>query len=129
MCFSCFCHSKYHKSITPPLLCFFVFFLMMCTFSNGNLFLVYLLPADIWKESLVLTGDLTQKFCRQTLLLVKFYLIKNMKSNRGNYLTQSKFPFLSILSQWYFFYHMVKFIQFTSFYCLLTICLFAFLTT
>ena len=35
--FSCFCHSKYHKSITPPLQCDF---LKMCTFSYGHLFLV-----------------------------------------------------------------------------------------
>ena len=36
MCFSCFCHSKYHKSIMPPPQC--DFFLVMCTFSYGQLF-------------------------------------------------------------------------------------------
>ena len=49
VCFSCFCHSKYHKSITAPLQCGFFdgvyFFLWTSTLS------IYLLPADIWEES------------------------------------------------------------------------------
>ena len=47
MCFSCFCHSKYHKSIMPPLQCDFFnmyFFLWTAILS------IYLLPADIWEE-------------------------------------------------------------------------------
>ena len=39
MCFSCFRHSKYHKSIMPPP-SFSVIFLMMSTFCRGQLFLV-----------------------------------------------------------------------------------------
>ena len=31
-----------------------------------------------------------------------------MKGNRGNYLVQSQFPFLSML--WFFFYHMVNWV-------------------
>ena len=31
-----------------------------------------------------------------------------MKGNRGNYLAQSQFPFLSML--WFFFYHMVNWV-------------------
>ena len=80
MCFSCFCHSKYHKSITPPLQCDF--------FKDVYFFL--------WSgKNQVHTGDLTH--CKQTLQLIEFYLIKNMKGNRGNWLAQFKFPFLSIL--------------------------------
>ena len=79
MYFSCFCHSKYHKSIMPPHQCDFLelvyFFLWKSTFS------IYLLPAESEKNQ-VHTGDLTH--CRQTLHLIKFYLIKNMKGNRGN---------------------------------------------
>ena len=88
MCFSCFCHSKYHKSIMPPLKC--DFFFKMCTFTYGHLFLVSIFYQQVH------TGDLTH--CKQTLQLIKFYLIKNMKGNiRGNWLAQFKFPFLSIL--------------------------------
>ena len=83
MCFSCFCHSKYHKSIMPPLQCDFLedvyFFLWSSIFS------IYLLPADIWEES------------EKTWQLIKFYLIENMKGDRGNWLALFKFPFLSIL--------------------------------
>ena len=78
---------------------------MMSTFSYGHLFLIsifYRLTSD---KNHVHTGNLTH--CRQTLQLIKFYLMKNMKDNRGNRLSQSKFPFISIL--WCFFYHMVKF--------------------
>ena len=83
MCFSCLCHSKYHKSIMPPLQCDFLedvyFFLWSSIFS------IYLLPADIWEES------------EKTWQLIKFYLIENMKGDRGNWLALFKFPFLSIL--------------------------------
>ena len=92
MCFSCFCHSKYPKSITPPLQCDFF---KMCTFSYGHLFLVSIFYQLTSEKNQVHTGDLTH--CKQTLQLIKFYLIKNMKGNRGNWLAQFKFPFLSIL--------------------------------
>ena len=46
--FSCFCHSKYHKSIMPPPQSDFFndvyFFLWTAILS------IYLLPADIWEE-------------------------------------------------------------------------------
>ena len=68
---------------------FSVIFFKMCTFSYGHLFLVSIFYQQVH------TGDLTH--CKQTLQLIKFYLIKNMKGNRGNWLAQFKFPFLSIL--------------------------------
>ena len=71
-----------------------------------------------------LTGNLTH--CRQTLQLVKFYLIKNMKGIRRN---------LAITIQVSLFKYSVKFFllygevySFLSFHCLLFICLLAFLT-
>ena len=90
--FSCFCHSKYHKSITPPLQCDFF---KMCTFSYSHLFLVSIFYHLASEKNKVHTGDLTH--CKQTLQLIKFFLIKNMKGNRENWLAQFKFPFLSIL--------------------------------
>ena len=92
MCFSCLCHSKYHKSITPPLS---YDFFKMCTFSYGHLFLVSIFYQLTSEKNQVHTGNLTH--CKQTLQLIKFYLIKNMKGNRGNWLAQFKFPFLGIL--------------------------------
>ena len=91
MRFSCFCHSKYHKSITPPV----QRFLKMRTFSNGHLFLVSIFYQLTSEKNQVHIGDLTH--CKQTLQLIKFYLIKNMKGSRVNWLTQFNFPFLSIL--------------------------------
>ena len=88
MCFTCFCHSKYHKSIR-------VIFLKMCTFSYGHLCLVSIFYQLTSEENQVHTGDLTH--FKQTLQLIRFYLIKNMKSDRGNWLAQFKFPFLGIL--------------------------------
>ena len=92
MCFSCVCHSKYHRSIMPPLQWDF---LEMCTFSYGHLFLVSIFYQLTSEKNQVHTGDLTH--CKQTLQLIKFYLIKNMKGNRRNWLAQFKFLFLSIL--------------------------------
>ena len=37
----------------------------------------------IYEKNQVHTGNLTH--CRQTLQLIKFYLIKNIKGNGGNY--------------------------------------------
>ena len=71
------------------------FFLKMCTFSYGHLFLVSIFYQLKSERNQVHTGDLTH--CKQTLQLIKFYLIKNMKGNRGSWLAQFKFPFLSIL--------------------------------
>ena len=88
--FSCFCHAKYHKSITPTLQC--DFFFKMCIFSYGHLFLVSIFYQLTFEKNQVHIGDLTH--CKQTLQLIKFYLIKNMKGNRGNWLAQFKFPFL-----------------------------------
>ena len=103
MCFSCFCHSKYHKSIMPPLQWDF-FFNDVYFFLWTAIFCIYLLPADIWEE-----WSPHRKFdtLQATLPLIKFYLIKNMSGNRGNYLAKFKFPLLGIL--WDVFYHMVKF--------------------
>ena len=74
---------------------FSVIFFKMCTFSYGHLFLVSIFYQLTSEKNQVHTGDLTH--CKQTLQLIKFYLIKNMKGNRGNWLAQFKFPFLSIL--------------------------------
>ena len=93
MCFSCFCHCKYHKSIMPPLQHYF--FKDVYFFKYGHLFLVSIFYQLTSEKNQVHTGDLTH--CKQTLQLIKLYLIKNMKGNRGNWLAQFKFPFLSIL--------------------------------
>ena len=99
MCFSCFCHPKYHKSIMPPL---------QCDFLEDVYFFLSIFCQLTFEKNQVHSGDLTH--CKQTLQLIRFYLIKNMKGNRGNWLAQFKFPFLGIL--WSFFYHMVKFTVF-----------------
>ena len=94
----------------------------MCTFSYGHLFLVSILYQLTSEKNQVHNSDLTH--CKQTLQLIKFYLIKNMKGNRGNWLAQFEF-LLSILSC--FFYHMIK--KFTvSLISLSSGHLFAFLT-
>ena len=74
---------------------FSVIFFKMCTFSYGHLFLVSIFYQLTSEKNQVHTGHLTH--CKKTLQLIKFYLIKNMKGNRGNWLAQFKFPFLSIL--------------------------------
>ena len=56
-----------------------VIFLMMCTFSYGHLILVSIFYQLTSEENQVHTGNLTH--CRQTLQLIKFYLIKNMKGH------------------------------------------------
>ena len=68
---------------------------MMCAFSYGHLLLVSIFNQLISEKNQVHTGNLTHG--KQTLLLIKFYLIKNMKDNIGDKLAQSKFHFLSIL--------------------------------
>ena len=67
----------------------------MCTFSYGHLFLVSIFYQLTSEKNQVHTGDLTH--CKQTLQLIRFYLIKNMKGDRGNWLAQFKLPILSIL--------------------------------
>ena len=54
--------------------CFSVIFLKMCTFSYGHLFLVSIFCPLTSEKNQVHTGDLTH--CKQTLQLIKFYLIK-----------------------------------------------------
>ena len=80
--------------------------LTMCTFSYGHLFLLSFFHQLISEKNQVHTGDFTH--CKQTLQLIKLYLIQNMKGNGGSLLAKFKLPFLSIL--WCFFYHniMVK---------------------
>ena len=103
----------------PPLQCEF---LNMCTFSYGHLFLVAIFYQLTSEKNQVHAGYLTH--CRQTLRLIKFYLVKNVKGNRRNWLAQFKFPILKY-SVIIFSYHIVKFTVSLS---LLFICLFAFLT-
>ena len=67
----------------------------MCTFSYGHLFVVSIFYQLTSAKNQVHTGDLTH--CKQTLQLIRFYLIKNMKGDRGNWLAQFKLPVLSIL--------------------------------
>ena len=54
----------------------------MCTFSYGRLFLVSIFYQLTSEKNQVHTGDLTHS--KQTLQLIKSYLIKNMKGNEGN---------------------------------------------
>ena len=67
MCFSCFCHSKYHKSIMPPPQCDFFndayFFLWTAILSKLSIF--YQLTSE---KNEVHTGNLTHY--RQTLQLI-----------------------------------------------------------
>ena len=70
-------------------------FFKMCTFSYGHIFLVSTFYQLTSENNQVHTGDLTH--CKQTLQLIKFYLTKHMQGNRGNWLAQFRFPFLSIL--------------------------------
>ena len=61
MCFSCFYHSKYHKSIMPPLHCDF---LRKCTFSYGHLFSVSIFYQLTSEKNRIHTGDLTHCRCK-----------------------------------------------------------------
>ena len=93
---------------------FSVIFLKMCTFSYGHLFLVSVFYQLTSENNQVHTGDLTH--FKQTLQLIKFHLIKNMRSNRENWLAQFKFPSLSILWSFLLPYGKVySFPQFTVF--------------
>ena len=56
---------------------------LMCSFSYGHLILVSIFYQLTFEKNQVHTAD-DLKHCRQTLKLIKFYLIKNMKGNRGN---------------------------------------------
>ena len=58
-----------------------------------SLFLVSIFCQLTSEKNQAHTGNLTH--WRQTLRLIKFYLIINMKGNRGNWLAQFKFPFLT----------------------------------
>ena len=69
MGFSCFDHSKYHQSITPPF--------HVCFFLRSFILSIYLLPADISEESSP-HGSSTP-YDWETLKLFKFYLTKNLK--------------------------------------------------
>ena len=75
MCFSCFCHSKYHNINNSGI------FLMMCTFAYGHLILVSIFYQLTSRKDQIHTGNL--KHCRQTLQLFEFCLIKNMKGHRA----------------------------------------------
>ena len=127
MCFSCFCCSKYHKSLTPLLQWLFwgcVIFDAVYFFLWTSILSIYIFYQLTSEKNQVHTGNLTH--CKQTLLLIKFYLIKNMKGNRGNWLAQFKFPFLSILWSFLLPSHRVKFT--VSLISLSSVHLFAFLT-
>ena len=52
------------------------------TFHYGHLFLVSIFYQLTSEKNQVHTGDLTHS--KQTLQLIKSYLIKNMKGNEGN---------------------------------------------
>ena len=92
--FSCYNHSKYHncKSINPPQCDFFWQCALLIV---AWLFIVPIFYQLTSEKNQVHTCNLTH--CRQTLQLIKFYLIKNMKGNGGNYLAQFKFPFIGFL--------------------------------
>ena len=60
---------------------------------DSSLFLVSIFCQLTSEKNQVHTCNLTH--WRQTLRLNKFYLIINMKGNRGNWLAQFKFPFLT----------------------------------
>ena len=80
--FYCLCYSNYKKIITIPLQC--DFFLMKCNLSYGQFlsFFFYQLTSE---KNQVHSSNLTR--CQQTPLLIKFYLIKNIKGNRGSQLS------------------------------------------
>ena len=63
---------------------------------DSSLFLVSIFCQLTSEKNQAHTGNLTH--WRQTLRLNKFYLIINMKGNRGNWLAQFKFPFLTPLA-------------------------------
>ena len=98
---------------------FRVIFFKICTFFYGHLFLVSIFYQLTSEKNQVHTGDLTH--CKQTPQLIKFYLIKNMTGNRGNWLAQFTFPFLSILWSfllpWGKVYSFPHFIVFCSSVC------------
>ena len=104
MCFSCLYHSKYPKSITPYLL----------------VSIFYQLTS---KKNQVLAGNLTHG--RQTLQLIKFYLIKNMRYWRKLVSTIKvsllKYSVILLFITWLSW-------QFPLFHFPLLICLFAFQT-
>ena len=123
MCFSFFYPSKYHNQSLPH---FSVICLMTCAFSYSHLFLVSTFY-HLASEKIIMqvhNGDLTH--FRQTLQLIKFYLIKNMTGNGGNKLAQFNFPLFNLSIMWSFFNHMVKFtvslilISSIHFFCLLS---------
>ena len=121
MYFSCFCHSKYHQSITPPLQWDFlddVYFFLMEIYSSYIFFTSWHLRRI--KSTLVI-WNIAGKCYNWS----NFIWIKNMKCNKRNYLAQSKFPFLSIL--WCSFDPMVNWVHclphitvFCWFVCLLS---------
>ena len=110
MCFPYFCHCKYNKPITPLLQWDF---LMVCTFSYGHLFLVSIFYHLTFEKNQVHTGNLTN--CRKILLLRKLTSTIQVSLLKYTVVFLLSCGRLSL--------------QFTSFCCLLFICLFAFLTT
>ena len=117
MCFFCFCHSKYHKSIMAPLQCDF---LEDVYFSCGHLILLptYLsIHLRRRKFTLVIWN----------IIWLNFIWSKNMKGNRGNWPAQFKFLFFRIL--WSFLLSYGKVYSFPLFPVLeLLVCLFVFQT-
>ena len=64
-------------------------FLRCVLFSYGHLSLVSIFYQLTSEKNQVHPSDLTH--WKQTLQLIKFYMIKNMKGNLGNWLAQFKF--------------------------------------
>ena len=90
---------------------FSVSFLKICSFSYGHLFLVSIFYQLTSEKNQVLGGDLA--YCKQTLKLIKLYVIKNMKGNKGNWPAKFTFPLLSIL--WSFLLSYSKVYSFSHF--------------
>ena len=123
MCFPYFCHCKYNKQITPLLQWVF---LMVCTFSYGHLFLVSIFYHLTFEKNQVHIGNLTN--CRKILLLIKFYLNKKRGGQQRKLTSTIQVSLLKYTVVFLLSCGRLS-LQFTSFCCLLFICLFAFLTT
>ena len=74
MGFSCFDHSKYQQSVTPPF--------HVCFFLRSFILSIYLYQLTSQKNQVHTV--ISTPYDWETLKLFKFYLIKNLKGNGGN---------------------------------------------
>ena len=101
-------------------------FLMVYTFSYGHLFLVSIFYHLTFEKNQVHTGNLTN--CGQILPLIKLYLNKKREGQQRKLPNTIQVSLLKYTVVFLLSCGRLS-LQFTSFCCLLFICLFAFLTT